>query len=244
MDSVTHALLMEPVTTRGSYRARVLGISPANLVAYYPMHDCIPGGACTDASGNAFHGTYGSAVSRIAGGMDGLSACYCIGAANSLVELYGAGLGAAFPISGGTVMVWVKTVWAKNYKTYFTARTDASNYIYLRHSSSTTIAQVEWHWVAGGTDKLQTVNSPTARDGSLTGWIQLAATWINGGNFLCYFDGKLVSTGTSGGTWSGAPSVVRVGSSESPGNYFTGSIAHVAIWNTQLSGDQIRSLSR
>lgn len=241
MDSVTHALLMESVPTRQGYRSRVLGIAPSNLIAYYPMHDCIPGGACTDVSANAFHGTYGSAVSRVAG-MDGLSACYCIGAANSWVELYGAGLGAAFPISGGTVMVWVKTVWAKNYKTYFNARTDNSNYIILRHSSSFVIPQVEYWWRAGGTDKLQTTNSPTARDGSLMGWIMLAATWVNGGSWLCYFDGKLVSTGTSGGTWSGAPSVIRVGASETPNNYFAGSVGHVAIWDTQLSADQIRVL--
>ncbi len=69
----------------------------------------------------------------------------------------------------------------------------------------------------------------------------------SGNRYNIYVDGVLDQTGTMASTVSGAStSAAAIGALRrtTTGNFFSGKIAHWAIWNRTLSGDEVRMLAR
>lgn len=75
----------------------------------------------------------------------------------------------------------------------------------------------------------------------LSGWHNIAATWVAGGTGTLYLDGKQILGGGSGALPGLAPSTVSIGNAQPSLQAFCGSIQNVAVWNVALTGEQIQA---
>ena len=233
-------LIMHP---RGAYFTKIKRIFGSSLIGYWPLWE--PGGLTAfDISGNGLHGAYKNTGETYgqAGIGDGKSAVLFDGATGN-VNIYSAGLNAAFNGTLGGVLMWVKFpagVWTDGTeRSLIYIGADASNVVNLERT--TTNNQLSFIYIAGGTNKTNNIGAGF----SSTQWMRLGFFWNHDGDHTRnYVNGyKLPNTLSALGDWAGVLSSTRCAiSAKAPDPYlpFNGTIAHVVLFNSEPTETQIR----
>lgn len=226
------------------YANKVINIQPQNLVAYWPLFEQ-SGAVAYDYSRFSAHGMYatGGVVSLGQTGIgDGRTAASFNGT-TSYVDVYSASLVQNFNPFEGTLMAWAKVanagVWtdgAAHQVVNFT--TDINNAIDIRKTATNnTVGGV---YLAGGVSK-SILTAPL--NGSLS-YYNTTMTWSKSADqFKVYINSVLQSTSTGLGIWGNVIIKGQIGANGSGATLWSGSIAHVALWNTPLTASQILALS-
>lgn len=227
----------------GGYANRVKNTATANLIAYWPLWEA-SGTTASDYSGNSRTGTYSNVTLGATGIGDGNTAASF---SSSYVNVYGAGLVGAFSGAEGTVMAWLNVanvgVWSDGItREFVTLMADSSNRV-LCYRNGGANGSLAAFLNAGGTLKSGGVTGL-----STTSWFHMALTYSKSGDALkFYYNGtQQGATATGLGIWAGslASNTTVVGAlSTAASNPWSGSIAHVAVWNTPLLAAQIAALA-
>jgi lysophospholipase L1-like esterase len=123
-----------------------------------------------------------------------------------------------------------------------TLQADTNNRILLTHEA-TTINQLGWFYVAGGTVKSVTLSHATNVAG---GWVHVALTWNKAQDRMrAYINGvQQGATQTGLGTFAGTPATLFLGAASAvPGNPWSGLLDEVAIWSRELSAVEIAAIA-
>lgn len=233
------------------YYKKVLNVAPSNLIGYWPLDE--PNGSVAYnlaythnlPAAAAAHASHTGVTLQQPGIGDGRTSPYYDGA-NDYTNIYSAALAGAFNGAEGTLMAWAKVSGAGAWKdgtsrNLVSLVVDANNKILLRKSSTNNTYYLSY--IAGGTSE---TSGPTSM--TTAGWFCSVATWSKTAE-LCalYVTDKPVATSANLGTFAGSlasTGAVIGAESTTPGVVFSGTIAHVALWNTPLTAAQIAYLSR
>lgn len=227
-----------------TYTQKVQALSP---IAYWPLAEA-SGTVIVDESGNGRNGAYKAAGEPLLGQSgigDGRTAPLFDGT-NDYGNLFSASFQGAFNSAEGTLACWCKVsaagVWTDaTERRWVNLRADASNRLYLNKTAINN--QVGCTYIAGGTSK--GVNFTTSAP---LGFFHLALTWSKSADQLKFYvnGAQQGATQTALGTWAGslAAGNTAAGAGDLVGsNVTSGSLAHVAIWNSALSAAQIATLA-
>lgn len=223
----------------GSSDAYVRKVLATNPIAYWPLSERT-GSVAYDVSGNGLHGALGAAQLGYAGMGDGRTAIYLPGDVDN-VDVYTAGLAAAFSPSAGSSMIWATgtdAVWTDGVARRLQyAYVDSSNYVMIRRSGN---YGLYGYYTAGGTAKYKSI---TGIPSGL--WVSVIVTWsVASDQLIVYINGQQDGAAVTGlGTWSGTISTARIGGlSTSTGYTWIGQMAHGAFWNRTLSPTEAAAL--
>lgn len=224
------------------YSRKVLTTAPASLLAYWPLSE--PSGTVVkDYSGHGYNGTYTGVDLAQPGIGDGKS-CPLYDGVNDYSNI--AVIRNVISYTEFTISLWVKVssagVWTDGVSRWALGLfVDANNRIDIRRTvvnNTLTIA-----YTAGAVAKSF---SPTTF--ALTSWLHIAMTVsVNADQFKAYVNNSLQGTATGLGVWagvSGATTSAFGAVNITPTNAWSGNVAHVAIWNTPLTANQIANLAR
>jgi hypothetical protein len=229
------------------YTHKVKALAP---IAYWPLADS-GGSVATDASGNGRDGAYTSTTLGVTGIGDGRTAATFDGT-SSFVNMYSALLSAVYPGSPMTVAVWAKVsgsgVWTDGTFRRVLRITSASNSnaLTIRRNATNNLLEIKmFTGVANATQPAITLNN-TVNTEITTAWFHLAATWTAGGNLQAYLNGAAFGSPAAIDTVaSGLQSTTTtIGSSSTgPADVWSGSIAHVCLFNRVLPASEVASLA-
>ena len=209
-----------------------------NLLAYWKL-DETSGTTATDASGNGYNGTYsGPTLNSIAGPSAGMGNAPSFDGIND--KMTPATL-TGFTPGEGSWGAWCKVsgagIWtdgASRPAGWFGVNTN-NRYTMTKH---TVANQFRYVSLVGGTTTAY--NYTTAAP---TGWFHVALTWKSTGSIVSYFNGTQVDSQAYAGTWSGSTYTGEVGTLSSSGVWWSGYLAHVAIYTRQLTAGEITTLA-
>lgn len=228
-------------STPFDYTNKVVALGP---IAYWPLADA-SGSTATDESGNGRNGAYSNVTLGAAGIGDGRTAASFNGSTGT-VNIHSASFAGAFDGQECTVALWFKVdaagVWTDaSVRKLLHLFSDGSNRVILQKTNVNN--QVNITYIAGGTN--DTIPFVTAGQ---TGWLHLAATISKTSDELkLYFNGaQQGSTAGSLGTYAGALTAANQrisGTNATPTEPWSGSIAHVAIFDRPLSDAEVASLA-
>ncbi len=236
---------------RFNYEAAVKAIKPANLVAYWPLSET-SGTQAADVSGNNRHGTYvGGPTLAQAGIGDAVDKAPLFSGSGQYVNIYSAAFASAFNPSEGTISLWVKggAVWSDNAnRLLLELRADSNNYIHLFKSGTNDLS---WERMAGGVSSAMGTSFAAADMDQLkppsADWHHLVLSWSTSADRVrASFDGSQVGYEVTGlGTWSGAlaSTMTVIGALSTALFFWAGQIAHVAVWDTELTAAEIYTLA-
>lgn len=227
-----------------TYAQKVLGIAPANLIAYWPLWET-SGAVADNLEGTAARDGAYTGVTLGSSTFSNGNPVPLFDGANDFVNIYSASLNGAFNGAEGTLAVWIKvfdaSVWPDGSPRYFVhIAVNGSNLVEVSKGSSNNVVA---EYIAGGVAEVFQITPITA-----TGWIHFALTWsVAADEAKFYRDGALADTTATGlGTWAGAlaSNLCVIGASNStPSNAMHGYEGHAAVWNTPLSAAQILELA-
>jgi hypothetical protein len=226
------------------YMQRVLATDP---MAYW-MLDEKQGNVAHDVSRNEFHGTYTGVTLGQPGVGDGRT-CPFFDGANDFVNIFSAGLAAAFNGAEGSLMIWAKVfnigIWTDStVRIAATLTADVvNNYLSLgRYATNNRLLS---RYKAGGTYKDRSAGPFTD-----LGFMLLTMTWSDSNNadeLKFYFNGSQAGVTQIGlGAWAGglnATDCVIGAINTAPVNVWHGWLAHSAYWNRVLAAAQIADLA-
>jgi hypothetical protein len=240
MSEGTYAVTIE---WRAFARQAIKITQAANLIAYWELNEFEDELTALDSSGNDLSATHAAdVVAGVYGVGDGtLAARY---EANTHTHIYSAGLNSAFDGALGTVVfafrasdsaVWTDGAW----RTLVHLKVDGNNEVIFYKPPAT--GTVEAEYKAGG---VWTGRSLSVSDGA---WHWAAITWNKADNRMrAYLDGSQVGGDFSGlGTWAGSLSsadTVIGANTTSNGNPWDGLLAHVGIWDVELTAAEIADI--
>jgi len=228
---------------------RVLSVKPSNLVRAYVLGER-SGTVAKDSSDNAGDGTYISVTLNGTRFLDGQPSPTFDGI-NDAVDIQ-SDLADDFPNAdrdNGTIMAWAKVsgsgVWTDGERRkVIELETDSENNI--RIEKNPTDNRLRSFIETQGAVKAQNVDGLTTTD-----WFCVVIRWDLTLGATDYFEVFIdgVSQGSdvgSQGGWAGGATLIgSIGSNaDTTGNHWDGYISDVAIWNTALSDDEIRFISR
>lgn len=217
------------------YSARVIATQPDHLLAYWPLWET-SGGTASDHSGNERHvtangvtwGQPGIGDDHMAAGFDGI---------NDDIDGIATALGSAFDGTCVTFLLWAKVI-----------STGAGASYLLRFYANTGGKQHAIRRLSSGHVGVITLDQIGVSDNTMPAdWLCIALS-VNTttDEARLYVDGVqqgATITGLSAWTGTGLADVyTRIGST-GYNNYFPGSIAHVAVWDTVLSAAEIAALA-
>ena len=222
------------------YAAKVLATSAANLLAYWPFSEG-SGVVAGDLSGNSRDGQYDNGCLLGQPGIGDGRTCPWFDGVNDRVTLYSASLGSAWSFAEFSMALWMRmnsaAVWTDSTNRSgisFTA--PSSEYFYISRAPQNN--GLTWYLRLGGVDAA----TNTYIGGDVGGdWFHLGFTSKSGGNAYRYVNGaeSTHKTGVAsplGGTLSSAYASGQA-------NTWYGWIAHVAVWDVQLSAAQMAALA-
>jgi hypothetical protein len=230
----------------GGYSSKVESESPANLLAYWQLNEGA-GPTAGDSSGNSRTGTeVGSPTWGQTGIGDGKTSVLFDGA-NDAIDIFSAGLQAAFDGEEGTMAWWAKVSavgdWSDGtLRWFFYLFADGDNFV--RIIKLNTNNNVQFAYRSGGTAQL----SRTVAIGPTVGWFHVAITWSRAVNEVrSYLDGveaAAVLTITDDFVGSLATNnTTLAATSNVPASVWNGYLAHAAVWDTPLTASQILNLA-
>lgn len=216
-----------------AYVGTVLTDTP---VAYWRLGE--PSGTTAyDASGSAFHGTYGGTVTLN-------QAATPIKSDNNTSALFDGSTGnVAIPAglstagySGFSVECWVKlanTTFVQNPRLIANSHTDSDNKgfeLYIQKSANS------FNMTIGNGSTFANANWVTTLD---TNWHHVIGTW-NGTTITLYVDGTSRATASLSGTMGTPSSAIALGYADTyNGDFLPGSLDECAIYNYALTGTQV-----
>lgn len=227
-----------------TYAGKVLGISPANLIAYWPLSET-SGTTADNAEGTAARdGTYSAGITLNAATFtSGTPAPSADG--NDHINIYSDSYRDAFPALEGTKAIWIKldtNTWTDGLTHWgWTNQVDGANRTAFRKESTNN--RLNWIYREGNTERFVVLDSVTS-----TGWLHMAMTWsAAAGAMKAYFNGAQTgSNQTVSGAFTGslaATTTTLFAANTSGTTGWTGYLAHAAVWNTPLSAAQILALA-
>lgn len=218
-----------------THSRKVLGISRSNLLAYYPCN-----GNAKDYSGNGFNGA-ATAVTWGTGIGDGGKAATFAG--TGYINIFSTAFAAVWNGAEGTSAMWCCVSaagdWADSaWRNAFYAYVNANNNNNMGKRNTANLA-----YLARTGNAVTEAAQPTV--GPITVYFHMAMTWSQAGDAVIYYiNGSPTETDTVLGAWAGTISVALIGAqSTGLAQPWKGSIAHVGIWNTPLSGANIALLA-
>lgn len=163
--------------------------------------------------------------------------------ATSLCNMPQAALNTKFNPDLGSVSIWGKVLNAAEWTSGSSGRllqlfADNSNRLYISKSSSNNL--IECSYQAGGTAKGINISTTT------TDWFNVVVTWDTANDRLrIYFNGSQEGADqTSLGTWAGSLiGFCNIGASAAGSIMFSGWLAHCAIFDKELTADEISDLN-
>ncbi len=233
-----------------SYSDNVLTVQPAHLLAYWRLNE--PGGTMVDSSGNGYDGL---ATTNTKGGIVGIGddskALWFDGSPNGYVNVYSAGLSAAFNGDAGTVIIWFRiddtATWSDGTNRFLfdfwgTPYLDLQYVSALKSSTNNTLA---FGYRAGAATKNISieVTPDTLPHCAVVTWDAAAD------EFKAFLDGEQVgSTLTGLGVWSATGLYIfqsLIGNYDmGEGNQtWDGILGHCALWDVALTPDEIAYLA-
>lgn len=223
-----------------SYRDLVLSIVPGGPVAYWPLTEA-SGATVQDASGHGYTGTY-TGVDYGQAGLRPGETSPGFGAGGDRANVFSAGLASAFNGATGTLLCWVKlglSAWTDaTFRSIVDIEVNSSNRLLISKSGTNNVILIDY--VAGGTLTETLMYAEQSTD-----WLMLGMTWDKPNNRVwIYLNGTPFFTSPSIGTWSGTIATAVIGAmTAAGGNGLVGNVAHVALWNTPLTGPQVAALA-
>ena len=222
------------------YMERLLRVASDGLIAYWPL-DEREGSVVYDRSGNGRNGTYTACTLAQPGIGDGRPAPAFDGV-SSRINAFSTGLASAFNGAEGTALAWARVASAAVWS-------DGQNRRVLQINSDSQNAIIFWLYPSTPDIQLRFAGSNVSRTrlmavGSRLTWIPLALTWSQTSGLVTFYaDGAAVGAPAAYPTWVGTPTVAYIGSTQYVYQLWSGSIAHVALWNRALSDAEITALS-
>lgn len=206
---------------RAGYAAKVLALGP---LAYWPLL-----ADAKDISGNGYNG---DATNVVFSG----SGAYFNGV-NAFVNVYSAGLSAAFNGSAGTIAFAVSGVnWsdgAQRDPFVFTDAITYTNYVFMRKNVDSTLA-FSYRRNGDAQKSVSTSGMPSS--------CHVAMTWDTSGYLRGYMNGASVGVAVAlSGAWANQPALCTIGLGW--GAYFAGTMKHFALFSRVLSGAEVASLA-
>jgi hypothetical protein len=224
-------------TRQRSFLQKMLHTQRGNLIGYWPLN-----GNAQDYSGHGFHG---SALNVSWGEGIGDGGQAAVFAGTGRINLQSAGLAAAFNPLEGTLYAWFKVSaqadWSDAaYRDVVLLQVDDNNKVELTKRS--TANQMMMLYKAGAT-ALSLNNAMNPANPLI--WCQTAVTWNKAlDRAVMYITGTAPTTRTGLGEWAGSLALALIGANSlTPTQPWKGSIAHVGLWNAELSIDQLDSLA-
>ncbi len=223
----------------GGYSVKVKNIFGSSLIGYWPLSEAA-GATAYDRSGHGFNGTYTGLTLGQPGIGDGSTSVYSDGVHNDRVDIFSAGLAAAFNGKEGTISFWVKaadpTFWQNaGIKPKLTRLiVDANTYLNVSKEANYLFAYYRPN--ADGSTASYNLKK-------MSGWVHFAFTWSYSSNQeYVYINGNRMWGRTVPAEWAGVLTAAIIGNTES--YTFNGYYAHYALGNTPLTMAQIRQLAR
>jgi hypothetical protein len=232
------AVMGAPVGGGGvSYQSRVLALSP---IRYWPLDDAA-GSAIARELVAADNGTPANVTFGVAGIGDGKTAASFDGSSSN-INIYSAALNAAFNGNNGSLLVWASVdVWAEGAGRRAAWLSNAAGTSSVAHTKWTD-NRLRGSYTAGGTETKVIHSALTT-----TALVHMAITWNRTTNEFKYFVSGAQSgtTQTTSGTFEGplANNVCNIGSYNGGAQFWRGDIAHVALFNVDLTPTQIADLA-
>jgi hypothetical protein len=241
-DGVTWGTLKFPVTlpTTYPYYLKVKAYNPI----WFPLLYEESGSTAYDSSGYHYAGVYSGAptLSSVVGPDGGVEVPAFSGA--QYVDFTSAtGLLSAFNGDTGTFSVWIKAsaagIWtdgAAHNIAYFYR--NASNFVLIH--KTTTNNQLLCNYTGGGVTDTVTYNGAAGTD-----WMHLACRWDRTGlnQVQIFFNGAPGGIANTLGTFSGDLVNAYLGRNSTSANYWSGSLAFPALFDTALSNAVIADLA-
>ena len=234
------------IPARGAYMlpyvAKVLSIQPTYLVGYWPLMDT-SGTVAKDYGPLSGDGTYSGPALATMPLSDHLLAGFAplFDGINDRVSLPKDVVQLAFDGRYGTISVWFKVansgVWSDGVQRFiaFVYSDTTSAYLVIKKWSDNSIQVARNSDIVSGCGH---AFNTTSLD-----WINVTFRWNEDNDTYTAFLNGSPSSGTCGGTWPNPRlySYVGIGGTSSS-DYWSGYIAHVAIWRTELTDDEVASL--
>lgn len=224
----------------GDYWERVAQTQIEKLLGYWRLNES-SGASVGDTSAFGHDGVATGVTWAQTGIGDGDTAAGFDGV-NDYVNLYRADLAARFGGSEGTLLVWAKIEdgqWS-SFSGRWLARfyVDGSNYVECYKVAM--VNSIAANYCAGGTAKSVSLGGMDTVD-----WMCLALTWsASDDEFKFFIDGEQVgSTQTGLGSWAGTLAGAYLGAYSNRSFFWYGDLAHVALWDTALTEDEIAYLA-
>lgn len=227
------------------YADKVKGIASNNLIGYFPLWERTGSLADNFQGDSARDGAYSGVTLADSTFINGDPVGLWDGV-NDFCNIYSASLAGVFGKLEGTMALWAKAsaagVWTDGIAraAAFVGESGGANFGLLR--KTTTNNQLGWLYDAAATTEAVTLTaSPTA-------WFHMAITWSKSGDAVkAYYNGAQTgATQTGLGTWVNniASGFCSIGAIQGASvQYWSGWLAHCAIWNTPLSAAQVLALA-
>ena len=223
---------------RGYYQ-KIKGLFGSSVIAYWPLSE-ISGSIAYDMA-NGHDGVYSGDITLNDVDSPVIKGAPTFGGTNGKVNIYSAGLAAAFNSAEGTVVLYTKispAVWASGVADYlFALRADVSNTVLI---SKSVAGNLFFGYVSGGVG-----DTPSAVGGA-TGWLQIGIAWSKSNDRVnCYVNGYNPYVEQTGlGVWAGAlhASYTTIGTYST--FYFPGNISNALLLNREASASEMLRLSK
>jgi len=225
-----------------TYITKVLGIQSADLIAYWPM-DETSGTNIIDASGNLPAGVYTNVTVNDALGPDNVNNAPLFNGASSQASVFSSELATAFNGLAFSLSWWQKVassgVWTDGISRYFVAFGDGTVNGSVNGFKRTANNSLDLqHYANGELDEIIPISQ------SETGWVHWCLTSSDGNDrLILYKNGTLFSQVTLIGTWNSTLTYFRFGSNNTPALFWSGWLAHAALWSAELAIDDIQELA-
>lgn len=220
------------------YAAKVLATNP---IAYWIQGEH-EGSIAYCQVNPSQNGTYTAVTLGNAGIGDG-QVCPFYDGTGSHTNVLTATLASAFDGSEGTVAIWIKAanagVWADaSLREAIRILIDGSNLVVLRKDVGANA--FGFYYFAGGVSEIV-----SATPGPSTSWMHVAMTWSSTADEVeAFIDGAQTGlTQTGLGAWAGSIVQFMIGSDNGVASFWSGNLAHCAVWDSALAPATIATLA-
>ncbi len=226
-----------------SYTQKVIDLDSANLVGYWPL-DETAGAVAYDRSGYNRNGAYDGCTLANATGPDGARPAPLFDGVNDLVNIFTAGLATAFIGTEATFALWTKVLnagtWTDGSTRYglYIADAGGANQ-YFSYKAAAPNNREENGARMGGVWTDRTITGLASTD-----WLHIAFTMsTTGAAGKSYLNGAQFGANTAAGVWAGPITSASIGAHSTPISFWSGWLAHVAVWKAALTPAQILALA-
>jgi hypothetical protein len=220
------------------YAAKVLATCAGHLLAYWPLSEG-SGTTIGDESGSGRHGTYSGVTLGQPGIGDGWT-CPWFDGVNDQGDAFSASLASAWDWSAFSVAMWVRMnaagCWSDGSNRRCLSLSSGGDFLMVRKAFQNNLFNF---WLR--MDGSDYASSPSVGGAVGGDWFHVGFGSQSGGNAYRYINGVQSTHKTGVGSPSGnALSAATISASAETHH---GWLAHVALWDTQLSADQMAVLA-